>query len=559
MLFEKLSQQENEMINHLRHDYLYNSNAFCGEFVDNQTFLRFWETAKAPLAEAFGGNLIIRKPIQSIIDADELAHNMSALWYETDFKRMRDGIIAKVREYNTNYSARIFPDPVFNPTNQNYKPMCSMEEVFLFYVFCSEAWVANKYDGPTCEISVGNGKVIKWVHGCKIMKTLGRFARECGYEQEFEYLRLRQSQILNEANIHADLCLSIHPLDFMTASFNESDWRSCMCWDDGEFRRGVIEMMNSPVVVVAYIASSSANLHLGYNRWNSKRWREFFIVTPKMISGIKGYPYWNRRLEDEALNWMRELFAPVFNADYVNKIYTWRTEDIITDTENNIFVHPSMRCGPAMYNDFYNGNDYHSIFAHGVDYHTESRYKMRINYSGESECVVCGSADNSFDSESYLSCCECFEHYTCEKCGCTITNSEDVVIHNDRVYCRYCWESLPSCDICGEVIDEDFENIYEFVVGWDENTDKDVMKTAPRGWGGDRLIKAIVCEECASDIFCDGIDEFSKELHTYKLWNRDYIIVPLSHITEKGKELLFNPDDIKYFIDQHKDKERASA
>ena len=67
MLFEKLTGEEKEMISFLRENYQnrIDDGFLRGTFVSNETFLRYWENAKAPLAKAFGDNLIIRKPIVS--------------------------------------------------------------------------------------------------------------------------------------------------------------------------------------------------------------------------------------------------------------------------------------------------------------------------------------------------------------------------------------------------------------------------------------------------------------------------------------------------------------
>lgn len=549
MLFEKLTGEEKEMISFLRENYQnrIDDGFLRGTFVSNETFLRYWENAKAPLAKAFGDNLIIRKPIQSVIDDQELHDKMSHLTWTDEFKRLRSYVFDLWRRNNQdNWSRRYLKDTIDNVIE------ISLEEVCRYYVFYVDAWITNKYDGPTCEISVGSGKVIKLVHGCKLMKTLGRFAKECGCFDEFEYLRLRQSQILNEANIRANLCLSIHPLDFMTASFNENDWRSCMCWEDGEFRRGVIEMMNSPMVVVAYLESASNSLHLCDDlKWNSKRWREFFIVRPDMLSGIKGYPYWNRNLEDETLNWLRQLFAPFFNVEYCDNIKVWETRHTIIDLGNDVKADVRMECGPAMYNDFYEGNDYHSIFVKGLK--TDKR--LYINYSGESECVCCGEVDRSFNSEGDLCCDSCVETYYCDKCGCAITDENDMYELNGRHYCRYCYEQLPECSICNEIVDDEVDTIYNFMIGWDEKSDiLDVMTAVPNRWGDSYNLKFRVCPECAKKVFVDGEAEFEKELKIFRSWSSEYPIVPMSHITPKGLELLCSREELEQFKSCHKDE-----
>lgn len=556
MLIERLSEKEKKTIDFLRHnfqDYFYNG-FFKGEFVDVDTFLRYWEGAKAPLAKAFGDTLILSKPISSVVDEEELNGKMNHLFWTSEYRRLRDSVCTRVETWNERqWNFRTYKDP--NDT-ANIIEM-TLREVFNYYVFDIDAWIHNKYDGPTCEVCVGAGKVLKLVRGCKLMKILGRFAKECGRESEFEFLRLRQSQVLNEARFNAELCLSIHPLDYMTASFNANDWRSCMCWEDGEFRRGVIEMMNSPMVVVAYIASNSAKLYLSGDglEWNSKRWREFFIVTPDMISGIKGYPYWNRALEDEALTWLRQLFAPTFGVEYSDKLSIWKTNEAILNAEDDIYFAPRMQCGPAMYNDFYDGNQYHSFFRKGL----QTKGRTIIFYSGASECVCCGCADDeaSFLSESYLCCDKCAQLRYCDNCGCSIENEDDYICVNGRCYCRYCYENLPACDSCGNVIDTNWqERIFDFVVGWDKETKTDLLTDR---WGS--RIHLTLCEDCVKEYFTMGSEILDMTLKTTDdmgYYTPNYPVVPLEYFTESAKEHLFFDSDLRRFIERHNTGE-ASA
>ena len=84
------------------------------------------------------------------------------------------------------------------------------------------------------------------------------------------------------------LTLSIHPLDYITMSDNECNWSSCMSWrNEGDYHAGTIEMMNSTCVVVAYIAQNNETLE---NGWNSKRWRQLFVIHPTCIIASCPYP-----------------------------------------------------------------------------------------------------------------------------------------------------------------------------------------------------------------------------------------------------------------------------
>lgn len=552
MLFEKLTDEEKSLIEIFRHNFNEDENtgSFVGEYVDTETFLRFWETEKAPLFEAFGGNFILRKPIQCTVEEDELYEKLGRLLWTPEFSSLRNSISSFVEIHNEDnwFNRRIM--------DIDGRSKVCLNEIFCWQIFTSEALVANSYDGPTVEINVGNGNVIKLIHGCKLMKFLGRLVKAMSSEtmaEKFEYIRLRQSQIMNEANLRATLCLSIHPLDYMTASYNANDWRSCMSWEDGEFRRGVVEMMNSPMVVVAYLEADKQRLRFGNGaEWNSKRWREFFIVTPEMLSGIKGYPYWNRALEDEALQWLRQIFAPYYHSNYAEDIQVWDTESGVYNEKYNIKVVPYMECGPAMYNDFYDGNDYHSIFVKDLN----MKRRFHINYSGASECICCGQ-DAYFDTEGHLYCTDCIHEIYCYKCGARL-DPDEAINHHDNYYCGYCFDNLPTCDCCGEHVEDDYSRT--FVIGRDSETTTDIIKKAEdsKWWRNPDPIYITICDDCGEKVFIKGNKIWREKLNFYDVWYSSYPIVPLDELTPWAREHLIDAEDLEYFL-KEKDNEEQSA
>ena len=152
----------------------------------------------------------------------------------------------------------------------------------------------NKYTGSTRVLQYPNDPAHKLTvpTGCKPVKMLGKINQLMFHlDESFENFRLAHSRILNSTKLHGQLCISIHPLDYMTMSDNDCDWDSCMSWkNEGSYRLGTVEMMNSPSVVVAYLESSTP-MWLPKGVWNNKKWRCLFIVTPDVITSVKGYPY----------------------------------------------------------------------------------------------------------------------------------------------------------------------------------------------------------------------------------------------------------------------------
>ena len=406
-----------------------------GDFADNAYFLRYWDSYKACLAAPFGDKLILKRHVKFPVPEEEREKEMSNLVFNPTLGgQLRDSIESFLRDEMTGD---------FYHLSIQYRGLTFyIYELFSYYVFTCQAFNKNIYEGPTFGIELKGGKWIKFVEGMKLMKLLKRLSDAAGVNDLFEKVRISQSMILNDNNLDAEICLSINPIDFMTASFNNNAWSSCMDWTGGEYRRGVIEMMNSSYVVVAYI-NSDKNTILGGD-WGSKRWREFFIVSRDMISGIKGYPYWNRDLEDFVISWLQELYEPVFGVFYDYKS-NWSP-----DYDDNMRI----VCGPAMYNDFYGCNEYHSIFSDPV---TE---RFVLDYSGPSECVICGEV-GYFEDEGCLYCTNCVEAYYCVDCGCLITDSDNLVEHDGNYYCASCYDALPRCDYCDEKVGyESYENFY---------------------------------------------------------------------------------------------------
>lgn len=526
-----ITEDEKAMINYLRTYYSDDtrySEFFKGNFVSCDNFLRYWEKAKSSiLGDAFHDSLILRKPVNITVPDDDLLYDMRDKVFRCS--PSHDSLCCDLREK----LFKVNPDIYERNINKDSGYKMSVAEIIADYLFTCEAWVDNYYDGPTIEINLPAGGSYKLVHGCKVMKAIGRLVKGTNDSElinTFEEMRLAQSVIMNDSRINAELCLSIHPLDYMTASYNDCGWRSCMCWEDGEFRRGVIEMMNSPYVIVAYIQSSKDTLPIGNNHsWNSKRWREFFIVRPEFfITGIKGYPYWNRSLEDEVLNWLRELYASESSAG----IYSWRYGEDCIDTKRDVSAALRFQCGPAMYNDFYSDNTYHTILLADK---LNDKF-IWTDYSGVSECVCCGE-ENNFDGEGDVICNECVTRYTCCKCGDSIYDTSELIEYNGEIFCRYCFDNLEECDCCGAKVDTDvLENEYEYCIGADDSTPLYIDKHS------EQPIIIKLCPDCAEKVFVLGIQEDNEEHKLFSdkhyWWAPQYPIVPINRVSDYGKKYL---------------------
>lgn len=306
----------------------------------------------------------------------------------------------------------------------------------------------NRFELPlTLEVTNPKGEVKKFSvqKGSKVVPFIGKLVKWLGIEEGFEKFRIDHSMALNTSKLEGTLCLSIHPLDYMTMSDNENNWSSCMSWQDyGCYRAGTIEMMNSGMVLVGYFKSKSESMPMPNlsGEWNSKKWRELFIVNPELIMNIKSYPYENDELTLGCLNWIRELVEKNIGWTNFNEKYgKWKPDD-----GWNFGGYENVQFDTGfMYNDIEEAYTRHFYYVTEGD-HSEDR--LYCGYSGDFICMACGDYghpdDDGEGSSSSLVCEECApEKFYCEKCGHWEYHLEDMHYVNGSYYCDSCYEDMP--------------------------------------------------------------------------------------------------------------------
>ena len=326
----------------------------------------------------------------------------------------------------------------------------------------------NRFDHPlTLMVTNPDGEAKKFSvqKGSKVVPFIGKLVKWLGIEEGYEKFRIDHSMALNTSKLEGTLCLSIHPLDYMTMSDNESNWSSCMSWQGcGCYRAGTVEMMNSGMVLVGYFKSKSESMPMpNYSgEWNSKKWRELFIVNPELIMNIKSYPYENDELTLGCLKWIRELVEKNIGWTNFNKKFgKWDPDD-----GWNFGGYESVQFDTGfMYNDIEEAYTRHFYYITEGD-HSEDR--LYCGYSGDFICMACGEYgqpdDDGEGSSSSLVCEDCApERYYCERCGRWEYDLEDMHYINGYYYCDSCYEDMPEDPFNeGEVlVDSDRVVIYD--------------------------------------------------------------------------------------------------
>ena len=346
-LFDKLS------INDREKTARYITNNVGAPAVSLEHLLRFWDRNKSGLFNMFGGELIIEKEISFARDAHQLAEDMDVKFFYRSYDRDPE-----LTEFINDF--RQACNQILTYENNNFS-WGERDRRGVYRVIDS---LLTPYDlarntiPNAAEITIpSTGEIVKVCAGQKITKVIGKLSNIFGLsEAGFEKFRVAHSQVLNQKKLTGRLCLSIHPLDYMTMSDNNSGWDSCMSWtNEGCYRQGTVEMMNSDMVVVAYLASSE-DMTLWWSAdkdddkyWNNKKWRQLFVINKDIITNVKAYPYRNDELTNICLNWLRELAG---SANYNDTILDWE-EDRPRVGENEYTIEASC---DHMYNDFENSN-----------------------------------------------------------------------------------------------------------------------------------------------------------------------------------------------------------
>lgn len=410
-----LNEKDYQLIDTYRRNFAINENESrecdCDhDFTSIHSLLTEWADAKEQqLGKLFGDQLVLRKDISIHKSYNELKDDDNTRMY-----------VDKLIDYTNEMRCRF--RHLNKLTDSEIGALCNLVDI--------EILLLNEYSGQN--IKIGDYRL---THGCKAMKALRQLNSILHFmsDEEFEKFRTCQSMCTNTAVLNGTLCLSIHPLDYMTMSDNDCDWSSCMSWQEaGCYRLGTIEMMNSDCVVVAYLESSHP-MFINNNAedvWNNKKWRSLYVVTPDLVTNIKGYPYSSAPLDKIITNWLYELLSSTYPEKKYEKPYTFSYPYMNGHTLR-------LRTG-WMYNDFYHSS-MHWGFAS-----SELPEQVAIRYSGIAQCMVCGCTDDRVEMhEDSLLCCECApreDYYVCEICGCDIHEDDAYYVEDEYIVCPSCYE-----------------------------------------------------------------------------------------------------------------------
>lgn len=434
-----LTETDLDNIEAYRDKYMFLNQNGTQAPLDIKELLSVWSENKQRLFKIFGNKLILSKTFTYDKPDEELELEISQLRH-FDTKRQDRHPDLFYKEYNN----------FVNDYGYTWENDIRDE---LYILSHSNSLKNNIYTGRTFTITTPNKKQLVIEHGCKATKALGKIVKAFNLPY-FEDFRICHSQILNQKHLKGTLTLSIHPLDYMTMSDNNSGWSSCMSWRGfGGYRQGTVEMMNSPNVVVAYFSSDTDMILPNGAKWNNKKWRSLIVADPKAIAHIKNYPYDNIDFTKRCVDWLKELTTKTLGETYYDSEYMkdlWSIQ--LPDLPTFAFI-PSTS---NMYNDFNCSDIGHCIaFSTSISEEQLTTYvsgkQLRLHYSGEPQCMCCGARGIDIPEENRLVCDECESIHYCSWCDEAIGG--EVYWINDEPYCQYCYEQhIQECNSCTELV-----------------------------------------------------------------------------------------------------------
>lgn len=398
---------------------------------NEQVLLRFWNTEKSKyLYTLLGEELILSRPIKLEETEKETFYKFSA------FYRAHSSFIDS---FLTRLRRTIHPiwGDWGNHLNEDSKLIDGAE--YVLGSISGDDW-SFPYDVNT----VIRDEVIHLTAGQKAMRALGKIAHALKMDEEFEQFRVAHSQVLNQRFLTGELCLSIHPLDYATASDNANGWTSCMSWqEEGCYRLGTVEMMNSPMVICAYLKGKNT-IEVGGAEWNSKKWRAWIIIDENFVVMNKSYPYKNDALGTLAVEWVIELAKKNLGWEYSELNYDLRPSKLE-------FLYTNY-----MYNDLDRENN---ICAFGPNFDAES-----VCFSGPANCMWCGKEIEPHTCEpGTLACKDCLISGKCHICGSDVYLSYRE--HEGHIYCNWCFDDFfMRCSRCGDLHPRNDINTVAFFV-----------------------------------------------------------------------------------------------
>lgn len=335
-----------------------------------------------------------------------------------------------------------------------------------------------------------NLTTIDYVYGDKVIKKGTKLVKAFKYFEDDKCaltdIQNYASRIIQEDKIEGTLCISVHPLDYLSVSENTYNWRSCHALD-GEYRSGNLSYMVDKSTVICYLKSDKEEVLPNFPfEWNSKKWRVllYFSTDWNMIMAGRQYPFATSAgldfitgslLASSGLcrnsmwtQWHGELLTSMafesgegeFHFDHayipVGKQLI-KLDELVTDREGSMQFNDLLRS--SCYTPLYAYRNYSDSWWGGHPTGESQGYGTRFYIGGEVPCMHCG--EHSIVVNESMMCRACEEEYGdtdsddygyCVCCDRHI-HLDDAHYVNDEIVCDQCFDTeTTQCDVCGAYV-----------------------------------------------------------------------------------------------------------
>lgn len=312
--------------------------------------------------------------------------------------------------------------------------------------------------------------------GMKLLKSFKFFFSG----KMLEDIQNKASIILQENKVTGRFCVSVHPLDYLSSSETNYDWRSCHSLD-GDYRSGNLAYMTDDCTVVCYLRGEEKEKLPRFPEsvpWPSKKWRMllFLAQEEKIVWAGRQYPFESKTILDQ----VGKAIVPIITGipfcagqSWYGKIYNWtewsqdyvkpqadiRISDSYANIGGNLINKQTLidSTNNLFYNDLLYSTKYTPSFMtrSGISgmVRLVDKYNQRFDIGGvhlqvgkNPICPCCGRNYVEFSDE--LICVECDEAYgyefndefvECHSCGRRIWR-EDAQEDDGYFYCESCSE-----------------------------------------------------------------------------------------------------------------------
>lgn len=325
-----------------------------------------------------------------------------------------------------------------------------------------------------------DGKVIR--KGSKLVKSFRHFVKD--NDRSLTDIQNEASRIIQEDKIEGKLCVSVHPLDFLSLSENSHHWRSCHSLD-GEYRSGNLSYMTDKSTVICYLKSEEDDFLPRFPfKWNSKKWRTliYFSADRSMLMAGRQYPFFAETGLDFIVNKLLPesgLLPKEFCIDWHHNYL----ESMSLDNGETVNLQPYIPIGGALisiqdlvtdlsrlhYNDLLYSSCYTPYYAYLKHEDWMWTWDMPTGFTspstrffigGEVPCPHCER--DSITMNEAMCCDSCYEdeddeNYDiayCDICGNSMLYDDSEWV-DGSILCPHCYETLTStCDRCGRRVME---------------------------------------------------------------------------------------------------------